>query len=165
MAQCESCRRITTRDRGEAPPWDNIYRSPYWDVVHAYNCAHLGWLVLVCRRHIEAIDEMTRAEAHDLGDLLRVASRALKLRLGCEKTYVMQFAEASDHRHVHFHLVARMRQQPPEDKSWRIFRHLGVPVEQRCSETAMNALAADVGAHLLAEAPGGSTATEAQEQR
>ena len=150
MTRCESCRLIRRRDAGEAPLWDNIYRSEFWDVVHAYNSSLLGWLVLVCRRHIEALDAMTAAEARELGQLLLHVSQALKLRLGCEKTYVMQFAEALEHRHVHFHVVARMPDQAPEDKSYRIFRHLGASHELQCSEAALNALAAAIRLQLLA---------------
>ena len=59
MSGCHSCQRIVERDEGKAPAWDNIYRSNCWDIVHAYNTSYLGWLVLVIRRHIAAIDEMT----------------------------------------------------------------------------------------------------------
>lgn len=150
VTPCESCRRIRTRDQGEAPLWDNIYRSEFWDVVHAYNSTLLGWMELVCRRHVVAIDELTSAEARELGDLMQRVSRALKLYLQCQKTYLMQFAEAPDHQHVHIHLVARMPDQAPEDKSYRIFRHLGAPAELRCSETELNALAAAVREQLQA---------------
>ena len=47
MSICMSCRLVRRRDSGAAPPWDNIYRSAYWDLVHAYNSSLLGWLVLI----------------------------------------------------------------------------------------------------------------------
>ena len=141
MSDCLSCRLMQARDKGAAPPWDSIYRSEFWDLVHAYNTSYLGWLVLVARRHIAALDEMTFAEAADLGALLRESSLALKRHTGCQKTYVMQFAESADHPHVHFHIVPRMPHQAPEDIAYRVMRHLGVPLSERCSEDDMNALA------------------------
>ena len=107
MKKCYTCELIARRDAGQAPPWDCIHRSQYWDVVHSYNTALPGWLVLVARRHIEAIDEMTEDEAVELGLLMRRVSVALKQTTGCVKTYVLQFAEAAEHPHVHFHIIPR----------------------------------------------------------
>ena len=148
MMSCKSCQLMLRRDAGAAPPWDRIYRSAYWDLVHAYNTSYLGWLVLVARRHIEALDEMTAAEASDLGVLLREVSQALKLERGCRKTYVMQFAESAEHRHAHFHVVPRMPDQAPEDIAFRVMRHLGVGEDERCSEADMNALARTIRRQL-----------------
>ena len=141
MTSCKSCQLMVARDEGRAPPWDRIYRREYWDLVHAYNTSVLGWPVLIVRRHIEALDEMTFAEAADLGALLREVSLSLKRRTGCSKTYVMQFAESPAHPHVHFHVVPRMPDQAPEDIAFRVMRQLGVPLVERCSEADMNARA------------------------
>ena len=150
MTECMSCALMQKRDAGEAPPWDSIYRSEYWDAVHAYNTSCLGWLVLVARRHIEALDELTFAEAVDLGALLRELSLALKKHTGCQKTYIMQFAESDEHPHVHFHIVPRMPDQAPDDIAYRVMRHLGVPLDERCSEDDMNALALAIRGQLEA---------------
>ncbi len=150
MSDCLSCQLLRKRDRGEAPPWDSIYRSSYWDLAHAYNTSYIGWLVLIARRHIETLDEMTFGEAADLGALLREVSQALKIYIGCQKTYVMQFAESADHPHVHFHIVPRMPDQAPDDIAYRVMRHLGVPLSERCSEDDMNALALAVRGQLEA---------------
>ncbi|MCY3833413.1 MAG: HIT family protein [Chloroflexi bacterium] len=141
MTDCLSCQRIHERDTGEAPVWDSIYRSQFWDLAHAYNTSYLGWLVLIARRHIEALDELSAAEAADLGSLLREVSLALKRQTGCRKTYIMQFAESRDHPHVHFHIVPRMPDQAPEDIAYRVMRHLGAPMRERCDERDMNAMA------------------------
>lgn len=150
MKECMSCALTQKRDAGEAPPWDSIYRSEYWDVAHAYNTSYLGWLVLVARRHIESLDELTPAEAADLGALLRELSLALKKHTGCLKTYIMQFAESDEHPHVHFHIVPRMPEQAPDDIAYRVMRHLGLPASERCSEDDMNALAMAIRAELEA---------------
>lgn len=150
MKECMSCALMQKRDADEAPPWDSIYRSEYWDVAHAYNTSYLGWLVLVARRHIESLDELTPAEAADLGALLRELSLALKKHTGCLKTYIMQFAESDEHPHVHFHIVPRMPEQAPDDIAYRVMRHLGLPASECCSEDDMNALALAIRAELKA---------------
>jgi diadenosine tetraphosphate (Ap4A) HIT family hydrolase len=145
---CYTCELTRKRDEGTAPLWDSIYRTQYWDVVHAYNTSLPGWIVLVVRRHMTAIDEMTDEEASEMGKLIRQISVALKEVTGCVKTYVIQFAEAADHPHVHFHIVPRMADQPEDHKSMNIFRYLGVPAEERVSETRMNEIAAKIQAIL-----------------
>ncbi len=138
-AECRPC-----------PVWDCIYQTPYWDVAHCFDTALPGWLVLVARRHIAAVDELTDAEAAEMGILIRRTSAALREITGCIKTYVIQFAESPDHPHVHFHIIPRMADQPEERKSMHIFKYLGVPVEDQVSEEAMNAIALRVRGILQA---------------
>ena len=141
---CLTCDLVRRRDRGEAPLWDSIHRTAHWDVVHSYNTSLPGWLVLVARRHITAIDELTDEEAAELGVLLRRASAALRQVTGCGKTYVCQFAEQAEHPHVHFHVIPRLADQPDDRRGPRVFGYLGVPDEERVGEERMNAIAAEV---------------------
>ena len=140
MDSCKTCQMIAQRDAGLAPLWDNIYRAPYWDVVHSNDTALPGCLVLVVRRHITAVDELTDAEAIELGQLIRHTSVGLKEITGCIKTYVIQFAESPDHPHVHFHIIPRMAGQPEEYNATLIFRYLDVPKEERVNEEIMNTI-------------------------
>ena len=73
---------------------------------------------------------------------------ALTSVLGCEKTYVIQFAEHRDHPHVHFHIVPRMKCQPANRRSVRVFAYLGVSQEECVSEGHMNEIATKVRAEL-----------------
>jgi diadenosine tetraphosphate (Ap4A) HIT family hydrolase len=141
MKACKTCELVRRRDAGQAPPWDRIQRTQFWDVVHSYNTALPGWLVLAARRHIEAIDELTDDEAAELGRLLRRVSAALKEVTGCVKTYVMQFAEAAEHPHVHFHVVPRMADAPEERRSVGSILYLNVAEEECVPEERMNAIA------------------------
>ncbi len=141
MQGCKTCELIARRDSGDAPPWDEILRTPFWDVVHNYDTSLLGWLVLVVRRHLSSIDEFTEEEAIELGSLLRRSSRALKEVVGCEKTYAIQFAEHPEHPHVHFHVVPRMADMPAEYRATGVFGYSG-SAEERVSEAAMNDVAA-----------------------
>jgi diadenosine tetraphosphate (Ap4A) HIT family hydrolase len=92
---------------------------------------------------------MTEEEAVELGKLIRQVSIILKEEVGCAKTYVVQFAEAEGHPHVHFHIIPRMADQPSEFRGPRIFQKLGVPEEARVSEDVMNALAERVRRKLI----------------
>jgi diadenosine tetraphosphate (Ap4A) HIT family hydrolase len=151
MTGCKTCELVARRDGGEAPLWDCILRTQSWDVVHSYNSALPGWLVVVARRHIEAVDELTDEEASELGKLVRRVSIALRQVTGCIKTYVIQFAEHPDHRHVHFHIVPRMKDQPEDRRSVRIFEYLGRPAEEWVSEARMNEIAAEVQRVLVSK--------------
>jgi diadenosine tetraphosphate (Ap4A) HIT family hydrolase len=131
MKRCKTCELVNRRNAGDAPLWDCIQRTQFWDLVHSYNTALPGWLVLVARRHIEAIDELTDDEAIELGRLVRRVSIALREVTGCIKTYVVQFAEHEDHPHVHFHIVPRMENQPEDRRSVKVFKYLSVPEEER----------------------------------
>ncbi|NUM49147.1 MAG: HIT family protein [Anaerolineales bacterium] len=150
---CKICELIARRDAGLAPLWDNIHRTPFWDVVHSYNTSLPGWLVLVPRRHIEAVDELTDEEAVELGVFLRRVSGALKDVVGCAKTYVMQFAESAGHTHVHFHVVPRMADQPEERRATNIFGYLNVSEDERVSEERMNEIARQVRLLLTSSEP------------
>lgn len=136
---------------GIAPVWDSILRTQSWDVIHCDDTALLGWIVVVARRHIEAIDELNQAEALELGDLLRRVSTALKEVANCTKTCVMQFAESEGYKHVHFHVVARMANLPEEHQSVRIFKLHGVSEKERVSEEKMNDFSVQLRRFLVPE--------------
>lgn len=138
---CLTCHLINRRMAGTAPLWDDIYRTKNWFVVHSYNTALLGWLVVIPKRHIEAVDELSEEESIELGLLLQRTSKALKETTGCIKTYIMQFAEQAEHPHVHFHVVPRMANQPDERRSTKIFGYLNPPPDERVSDEQMCAVA------------------------
>ena len=138
---CATCALLARRDAGDAPDWDAIQRTPAWDVVHAFDTALPGWLVLVARRHITAVADLDDAEAAVLGPLVAAVSRALHEVVGCTKTYVVQFAESRQHPHVHVHVIPRHQDLPEELRGPGIFRLLGVAPEARVSEARMEEIA------------------------
>ena len=141
MTYCRTCELISSRDANNAPLWDCIYRTQFWDVVHNYQTSLPGWLVLVVRRHIGSIDELTHEESVELGILLRQAPLALKEITGCVKTYVIQFAEMEEHQHVLFHIVPRMVNLPENRRGTKVFVYSGVSEQERVSEEIMNEIA------------------------
>lgn len=139
---------LERRDAGKAPDWDCIVRTEEWDVVHCDSTSLLGWIVLVVRRHVAAVADLTDAETAALGPLVRDVSRALHEQVGCEKTYVVQFAEHPQHRHVHVHVVPRPRALADDEVGPGIFKFLGVDDASRVSEMEMNTFAAALRAAL-----------------
>jgi diadenosine tetraphosphate (Ap4A) HIT family hydrolase len=148
MATCHSCDLVKRRDRGEAPRWDRICRTPSWDIVHCYGTGVEGWLVVVARAHRATIAELTGPELEELGPLLGRSSTALHAVVGCEKTYVAQFAEAPGHAHVHFHVIPRSADLPDDRKGPAIFTRLGVPAGDAVSDARMDALADRLAPHF-----------------
>jgi len=146
---CETCALVSRRDEGKAPLWDSFLRTSYFDLVHCNDTSLPGWLVLVHRKHIGAIDEMSDDAAVEMGRLIQQASIALKQVVGCEKTYVMQFAEAQGHPHVHFHLVPRMADIPAENKGPSVFNYLGVGETMRVPEKEMDEIARRIRTHII----------------
>lgn len=149
---CKTCQLVARRDAGEAPAWDAILRTPSWDLVHAYDSALPGWLVLVLRRHAASVAELEPAEAAELGPLTAEVSRALAQVTGCEKTYVMQFAEAPGHPHVHFHLVPRAADMPTDRRGGAAFGYLGGAPSTWVPEVERDALARELRAALAPRA-------------
>jgi len=113
---------------------------PSWDVVRCDSTSLLGWVVLVARRHVAAVADLTDDEASALGPLTRDVSRALHELLGCEKTYVVQFAEHPQHRHVHVHVIPRSSSHPADLRGPRVFQLLGAADADRVPESEMNRL-------------------------
>jgi diadenosine tetraphosphate (Ap4A) HIT family hydrolase len=148
MSDCVTCQLVERRDAGGAPPWDAILRTPHWDVVHAFGTAVEGWLVLVVRRHQTAVADLSDGEAAELGPLIRDVSRAVQSAVGCDKTYVVQFAEHPQHPHVHVHVIPRGRDLSDERQGPRIFSLLGVPDDEAVPPDRMDEIAGLVAAAL-----------------
>jgi diadenosine tetraphosphate (Ap4A) HIT family hydrolase len=143
--ECLSC---VNNDLANVPPRERVYIGPRWRVAHAFGTSVPGWLVVLPRRHVIALDQLTAEEAADLGPLLRTLTAALRDVLGCSKTYVALFAEAEGFEHVHFHVVPR---QPDLDQSLRgprVFGLLGGDPAGHVPNQMMDQVAASIGQAL-----------------
>jgi diadenosine tetraphosphate (Ap4A) HIT family hydrolase len=144
--QCYSCRQNAILDT--LPPRERVASDALWRVAHAFDAALPGWLVLLPRRHVTTVAELTDAEALALGPWQVRLSRALQDVTGCEKTYVAQFAEAAGFSHVHFHIVPRAPGLPPELRGPRVFGLLGAAASERVSDQGMDEIAAALAGRL-----------------
>jgi diadenosine tetraphosphate (Ap4A) HIT family hydrolase len=138
---CYSCAQNALSD---LPPRERVYVDPHWRVAHAFDTGIPGWLVVLPRRHVNALDELTAGEAAGLGPLLRALTAALREVTGCQKTYVALFAEAEGFAHVHFHVIPREPGLPAEFRGPRVFQ-LGADPARRVSAETMDQIAAEVG--------------------
>jgi diadenosine tetraphosphate (Ap4A) HIT family hydrolase len=110
-------------------------------VAHSFNAALAGWLVVLPRRHVTAVDELEEAETVELGPLLRALTAGLRATVGCQKTYVMLFAEQEGFGHVHLHVVPRMADLPADHQGPGVFHYLRQPEGEWVSQAAMDDLA------------------------
>ncbi|MFJ8857642.1 HIT family protein [Streptomyces sp. NPDC102451] len=133
---------------GELPPRECVVFDELWRVAHAFDTAVPGWLVLLPRRHVTAVHDLTDAEAAALGTWQVKLSRALRSVTGCVKTYVIQFAEAEGFAHAHFHIVPRMPGLPPEQRGAGVFGLLGRPEPERVTADQADHLAHSLRAQL-----------------
>jgi diadenosine tetraphosphate (Ap4A) HIT family hydrolase len=145
-SDCYTC--VQEAAGASAPLWERIAADEHWRVVHAFDAAVPGWLVLVPRRHVTAVADLTDAEAAALGNWQVRLSRALARVLGCQKTYVAQFAEEEGFAHVHFHVVPRPPDLARDLRGPRIFQLLGAAGDARVDEDEMTRLAAELAAEL-----------------
>ena len=131
---------------------ERLYLSAGWRVSHAWSGLP-GWLVAVPRRHVEGLGELTPDEAAELGILLRAASVALVDVVGCQRTYVMLFAEQPRFHHLHVHVVPRMAWFTEADRGPAVFRHLNVAADEQVPVKERERLAAEIAPRLAAELP------------
>lgn len=132
----------------ELPPRERVACDAHWRVAHAFGTAVPGWLVLLPRRHVAAVHDLTDDEAGSLGTWQVRLSRALRAVTGCAKTYVVQFAEAEGFAHVHFHLVPRAADLPQEHRGPGVFGLLGKPAGERVTDEAADRTALALRAWL-----------------
>jgi diadenosine tetraphosphate (Ap4A) HIT family hydrolase len=122
--ECLSCLSLQGVQRISPGPF--IYEGNYWVVDHAYPTSLKGWLVIVTRRHVEALHDLTREEFEELADIQYRLAKVLGSSSAIEKEYMMCFAEAEGFRHIHIHFVARPRDLPQEAIGPHIFLYLNV---------------------------------------
>jgi diadenosine tetraphosphate (Ap4A) HIT family hydrolase len=146
VTDCYSCAQESQLD--QLPPRERIAVDELWRVAHAFGTAAPGWLVLRPRRHVTAIADLTDAEAAALGTWQVRLSRAMHEVLGCQKTYVAQFAEADGFAHVHFHIVPRPADLSADLRGPRVFGLLGDGDRPRVGAEEMDAIAIRLAGQL-----------------
>ena len=135
---------------------ERIAADELWRVAHAFGTGLPGWLVLMPRRHVTAIADLTDDEAAALGGWQVRLSRALHAVTGCRKTYIAQFAEAPGFGHVHFHIMPRPADLADSLRGPSIFGLMGGPEADQVSAERMDEIAAAISRHL-GEQPGGGS--------
>lgn len=132
---CSICAHLSPASPGPRYP---IHEGASWLLEHTANpTAITGWLRLVIRRHVEALHELNQEEWVELQSLLAAATSALHAVTGCDKEYVMCFAEGVGTRHIHLHVVPKQEDLPEDQRGAKIFSLLNVPADQAISAQAI----------------------------
>jgi diadenosine tetraphosphate (Ap4A) HIT family hydrolase len=108
-ASCDFC--AVTAALPSVPARERLYVGPGWRV-RAHRSALPGWTLVIPKRHITSLDELSDDEAIELGLILRDLTAVYVQELGALKSYVQQFAEGTPH--AHFSVTPRMADLPPE---------------------------------------------------
>lgn len=146
MTGCYPCR---TNDAGsDLPARERVYDDGVWRVAHALSSTLPCWLVVLPRRHITSLAELTPAESAALGPLLQRLSAALAEVTGCQKTYVALFAEAEGFEHLHVHVVPRVPDLPDDRRGPRVFDYLSKEESKWLPEPERDRLAVAVASAL-----------------
>src|SRR5512142_2221893 len=122
--ECWTCQSNSGEKR--ISPGPTIFEGKYWFVEHAYPVKVLGWLVIVLKRHAEALHELS---AEEFSELAQIQARLIPLlheELNCEKEYVVCYAEQEGFHHIHFHVFAKPFALPKELKGGSSFSLLKV---------------------------------------
>jgi len=126
--ECWTCKSNTGEKR--ISPGPTIFEGKYWLVEHAYPVKRIGWLVIVLKRHAEALHELAAEEFAELAQIQAELIRLLYEELHCEKEYVSCYAELEHFRHIHVHVFARPADLPDELKGGNSFALLKVAPEE-----------------------------------
>lgn len=126
--ECLTCKSNSGEKR--ISPGPTIYEGQYWFVEHAYPVKIIGWLVIVLKRHAEALHELA---ADEFAELARIQAKLIPLlheEMHCEKEYVVCYAEQEGFHHIHFHIFAKPQDLPEELKGGGSFNLLKVSMEE-----------------------------------
>jgi diadenosine tetraphosphate (Ap4A) HIT family hydrolase len=130
------------------PDRERVYADDSWRVAHSFDSALPGWLVVLPRRHVTAMHELTAEETAPLGTLLHTLSTALHDTTGCTKAYLMFFAEAEGFGHLHIHVVPRMPDFTDDVTGPRVFAYLKQPKADWVPDDEQDHIAREIRARL-----------------
>ena len=125
--ECLTCKSNSGEKR--ISPGPTIFEGQYWFVEHAYPVKTIGWIVVVLKRHAEALHELTSEEFMELAQIQARLIPFLHEELGCEKEYLSCYAEMEGFRHIHVHVFAKPPDLPDELKGGKSFALLKVSPE------------------------------------
>jgi diadenosine tetraphosphate (Ap4A) HIT family hydrolase len=125
--ECWTCKSNTGEKR--ISPGTTIFEGEYWLVEHAYPVKIIGWIVIVLKRHAEALHELTVEEFAELAQIQARLIPLLHEELQSEKEYISCYAEMEHFHHIHFHVFARPADFPEELKGGKSFALLKVTPE------------------------------------
>jgi diadenosine tetraphosphate (Ap4A) HIT family hydrolase len=110
--ECLICKSNSGEKR--ISPGPTIHDGKYWLVEHAYPTKIKGWLVIVLKRHSEALHDLSVDEFRELSIIESKIVHLQLIALNCEKEYISCYAEKGQFNHIHFHVFAKPRELSQE---------------------------------------------------
>ena len=126
--ECWTC--LSNSGEQRISPGTTIYEGQYWLVEHAYPAQRTGWVVIVLKRHAEALHELTAEEFSELGMIQARLMKVLHEATQCQKEYLACYAELEHFKHVHIHVFAKPYDLPKELYGGKSFEILHVSAEE-----------------------------------
>jgi diadenosine tetraphosphate (Ap4A) HIT family hydrolase len=132
--ECLICKSNSGEKR--ISPGPTIYDGKFWLVEHAYPTKIKGWLVIVLKRHSEALHDLSVEEFQELSIIESKIVHLQLLAMNCEKEYISCFAEKGQFHHIHFHVFAKPRELSQEyigTESFKLINTIeeeGIPKEE-----------------------------------
>jgi diadenosine tetraphosphate (Ap4A) HIT family hydrolase len=123
-----------------------VYEDDFVFAHHLYeegSPSYLGCLLLITKRHVLDLAELTGGEAQAVGLAVARLSHALKACTGAAKIYLDAYYEVNPH--LHLNLVARYPATPPEYWRWQVGHW---PKAPRGGPEAIVELCEQIRAHL-----------------
>lgn len=144
--KCNTCLSI----QGIIPlfPESKMYDGKYWIVEHAYPVLIRGWIVIILKRHVQALHELTAEEFQELAILQGKIAKVLNTELNSSKEYSVCFAEGPGFNHIHFHMISRTQEISEELRGDKIFAMLKTDVEQSLTKEQILPLCEKIRAEL-----------------
>lgn len=143
MPDCPICLSIATSG---SPQGEELARRRHWRArSHPSPAPLAGWVILDLLRHAEGIDALLPEEALELASLLVDATAAVKAATGCDRVYLLAFAEAVPHLHLH---LAPRHAADACTRSWAIadrYRRVAAGEDPAAGEVACASAAARIG--------------------
>lgn len=100
---CLVCSSVRREKRISPAPC--IYHGKYWDVEHGYPSNYTGWIVLVLRRHAEALHQLSTEEFLELIHLQEFCVKLMHKKLKSEKENIFILCEKPEFTHLHVHII------------------------------------------------------------
>lgn len=145
---CASCRSLQGIKR--VSPGPDIYTGRYWVVEHAYPTRYRGWLIMVLKRHAEALHDLTKEEFIELGEIQYKLVKAMEQGENVAKEYIMCHAETERFAHVHIHVVPKMTFTPDIFKGPNIFNLFKCPPDKALTPEEITAICEEYTARIAA---------------
>lgn len=112
-ASCRPCELAKAAEaRGSLYPL-----GPDWTINANVEPSVRPRIVLQARRHCVDLNDLTVSERASLGHVLAFLTAGIMRKTGALKVYIASFGESG---HVHFHVLPRFAQDPPDKRGWSI---------------------------------------------